>query len=73
LAAAYDSARTMTMPADFAEALEAEPRALAAWEALNGTNRYAMLYRIQSAKKPETRAGRIEKFVGMLREGKRIY
>jgi uncharacterized protein YdeI (YjbR/CyaY-like superfamily) len=72
-AAAYDSARTMTMPEDFAAALEANPKAKAFWETLNGTNRYAINYRIQSAKKPETRAARIEKFVGMLAEGKRIY
>jgi len=72
-AAAYDSARTMTMPDDFAAALEANPKAKEFWATLNKTNTYAFLYRIQSAKKPETRAARIEKFVAMLAAGEKLY
>jgi uncharacterized protein YdeI (YjbR/CyaY-like superfamily) len=40
---------------------------------LNSRNRYAILYQIQDAKKPETRAGRIERFIAMLIEGKKLY
>lgn len=72
-AAAYDGARTMMAPDDFAAALEANPRAKAFWATLNKTNRYAMLWRIQTAKKPETRVARIEKFVAMLAAGEKLY
>jgi uncharacterized protein YdeI (YjbR/CyaY-like superfamily) len=72
-AAAYDGAGTMTMPPDFAAALKASPKAQAAWDTLNKTNTYAFLYRIQAAKKPETRQARIEKFVAMLEAGERLY
>lgn len=71
--AAYDSARTMGIAEDFAAALEANPKAKAFWATLNKTNTYAFNYRIQSAKKPETRAARIEKFIAMLNEGRSIY
>lgn len=70
---AYDSAQTMTMPEDFAAALEANPKAKEFYATLNKTNTYAMLWRIQTAKKPETRVARIEKFVAMLGEGKKLY
>jgi uncharacterized protein YdeI (YjbR/CyaY-like superfamily) len=43
------------------------------FETLNSTNRYAILHRIQDAKKPETRARRIAKYVAMLAEGKKLY
>lgn len=72
-AAAYDSSSTITVPDDLQAALEESPEALRAFEALNSQNRYAILYRIQDAKRPETRAGRIRKFVAMLNEGKKIY
>ena len=72
-AAAYDSSGTMAMPDDFAAALEASPAARAFWATLNRTNTYAFLYRIQAAKKPETRQARIEKFVVMLAAGERLY
>lgn len=71
--AAYDSPRNMTIAEDFAAALEANPRAKAFWATLNKTNRYAFNYRIHSAKKPETRQARIEKFIAMLNEGKAIH
>jgi uncharacterized protein YdeI (YjbR/CyaY-like superfamily) len=71
--AAYAGPRTATVPDDLAAALDAKPRAKAAFEAANGTNRYAILHRVQDAKKPETRARRIEKLVAMLDEGKLLY
>lgn len=54
------------MPDDFRAALDASPKARAFFATLNGRNRYAILYRIQDAKRPETRAKRIKDFVAML-------
>jgi uncharacterized protein YdeI (YjbR/CyaY-like superfamily) len=68
-ARAYAGAKAATVPGDFAAALASSPKAKKAFEALTGANRYAFLYRIQSAKKPETRARRIETFVAMLVRG----
>ncbi|HEX3482977.1 MAG TPA: YdeI/OmpD-associated family protein [Kofleriaceae bacterium] len=64
--AAYDSARTSQVPDDLARALAGSKAAAAFFETLDGANRYAILYRVQTAKKPETRAARIAKFVTML-------
>jgi len=64
--AAYDSARTSQVPDDLAQALARNQRAAAFFETLDGANRYAILYRVQTARKPETRAARIAKFVAML-------
>jgi uncharacterized protein YdeI (YjbR/CyaY-like superfamily) len=71
--AAYDSPSTATVPDDLRRALEEAPTAREFFETLNSTNRYAILHRIQEAKKPETRARRIEKFVAMLSERKKVY
>ncbi len=71
--AAYDGARTMAIAEDFAAAMEANPRAKTFWATLNKTNTYAFNYRIQSAKKAETRQARIDKFIAMLNEGKAIH
>ncbi len=62
---AYDGARTSTVPADLAAALARNARARAFFETMVAANRYAILYRVQTAKKPETRTERIERFVGM--------
>lgn len=70
---AYDSASVMTMPDDFKEALEKYPKAYEFYKTLNKTNTYAILWRIQTAKRPETRALRITKFIAMLDEGKKIH
>jgi hypothetical protein len=58
---------------DLQAALDAEERARDFFSTLDSRNRYAILHRIQDAKKPETRARRIEKFVAMLREGEKLY
>jgi uncharacterized protein YdeI (YjbR/CyaY-like superfamily) len=71
--AAYDGASTATVPDDLAVALTADPAAAAFFETLDRQNRYAILYRIQDAKKAETRARRIEKYVAMLAEGEKLY
>jgi uncharacterized protein YdeI (YjbR/CyaY-like superfamily) len=71
--AAYDSPSNITVPDDLRRALDAEPKAAAEFETLNATNRYAILYRVHDAKRPETRARRIENFVAMLARGERPY
>ena len=71
--AAYDSAANVTVPEDLQAALDANPEAAEFFATLSGSNRYAILYRIHEAKRPETRARRIEKFVGMLARGETIY
>ena len=67
--AAYDSASTATVPDDLREALEREPGARAAFDALRSAERYSILYALQNAKRPETRARRIGRCVEDLREG----
>lgn len=62
---AYDSARTATVPDDLQAALDANGEAKAFFATLNAQNRYAVLFRIQTAKKAETRARRIQVFVQM--------
>ena len=71
--AAYDGARTSTVPDDLQAALDAEPTAKAFFTTLNATNRYAVLWRVQTAKKAETRAKRIATLVAMLARGEKIH
>ena len=71
--AAYDSPSTATVPPDLQAALDANPSAQAFFETLKGTNRYAILHRIQEAKRPETRARRIATFVEMCARGETLY
>jgi uncharacterized protein YdeI (YjbR/CyaY-like superfamily) len=71
--AAYEGQRTITVPPDLAAALDANEAARAFFATLNSANRYAILYRIGDAKRPETRARRIANFVTMLAERKTIH
>ena len=71
--AAYDAPSTATVPEDLRRELEKNEPAREFFETLDGRNRYAILYQIQDARRPETRARRIEKYVAMLGEGKKIY
>jgi uncharacterized protein YdeI (YjbR/CyaY-like superfamily) len=71
--AAYDSSATMTVPDDLIAALGKKPKALKFFENLDKSNRYAILYQIHDAKKPETRARRIAKFVAMMQKGEKLY
>ncbi len=71
--AAYEGMRTATVPDDFASALGAAPAAAVYFETLDRHNRYAMLHRVQDAKRAETRQRRIEQFVSMLAEGRSLY
>jgi uncharacterized protein YdeI (YjbR/CyaY-like superfamily) len=72
-AAAYSGQAAASVPADLAAALSADPAAERMFADLNGANRYAVLYRIETAKRPETRARRIDQFVAMLGRGETIH
>jgi uncharacterized protein YdeI (YjbR/CyaY-like superfamily) len=72
-AAAYAGQKSITVPDDLQRELDARPQAKAFFAGLNSQNRYAILYRLQDAKKPETRARRLAKFVAMLEAGEAIY
>jgi uncharacterized protein YdeI (YjbR/CyaY-like superfamily) len=71
--AAYDSFSRATVPADLEAALASSPRAKAFFCELDGANRYAILFRIQTVKKPETRARKIREFVEMLSQHETIH
>ena len=71
--AAHAGQASMEVPADLAAALTAHPRAQAMFDILTRQNRYAVLYRIASAKRPDTRTRRIGKFVAMLARGETVY
>ena len=71
--AAYDSARNIEVPDDLAAAFKKNAKARKFFEQIDHSNRYAVLWRIQTAKKPETRAARIEKLVAMLERGEKIH
>ncbi len=71
--AAYPGQASIEVPTDLADALAAEPAAQATFEVLSSQNRYAVLYRIHSAKRSDTRARRIERFVDMLARGEVIH
>ena len=71
--AAYDPPSTIQVPDDLREALDASPKAAALFAKLDGQNRYAILFRIHQAKRPETRARRIAQFVEQLARGETPY
>jgi uncharacterized protein YdeI (YjbR/CyaY-like superfamily) len=71
--AAYEGSGSATVPDDLRDALDRNPAAAEFFAALDRTNRYAVVWRIQTAKRPETRARRIERLVQMLAEGKKIH
>ena len=72
-AKAYDSARTAGVPDDLQAALDASPKAKAFFATVNASNRYAVLWRVQTAVKPETRAKRIAQLVDMLARGEVVH
>jgi len=71
--AAYEPARTATVPADFEAELNKNPRARDFFKTISATNRYAILWRLQTAKKAETRAKRVRSFIEMLEKGETIH
>lgn len=70
---AYESQSAITVPPDLARELAGNQRAREFFEQLDSANRYAILYRIADAKRPETRARRIATFVAMLTEHRKIH
>ncbi len=72
-AAAYDSPGRIQVPEDLQAELDARPAAAAFFASLNSTNRYAILYQLHDAKKPETRARRLTQFVEMLERGETLH
>ena len=70
---AYDAPSKMQVPEDFAAALAKNTKAAAFFETITAANRYAILWRIHDAKRAETRASRIEKFVDMLARGETLH
>lgn len=72
-AAAYASPSRMTVPDDLAAYFKTHARAREFFEQLDRRNRYAILYRLQDARRPETRQRRLEKFIGMLEAGETLY
>lgn len=71
--AAYESTANMKVPDDFTKALAGSAKARKFWGSLNRTNRYAILYQIHDAKKPETRARRNARFVDMLKNEQKLH
>lgn len=71
--AAYPGRRGMTVPDDLQAALDADPAASAYFATLDPANRYAVLYRVQDAKRPATRAKRIAQYVAMLAAGEKLH
>jgi uncharacterized protein YdeI (YjbR/CyaY-like superfamily) len=71
--AAYDSPSGATVPDDFQAALDANPRAAEFFKILDRANRYAFLWRIQTVKKAETRARKIELFIAMLERKEKLH
>jgi uncharacterized protein YdeI (YjbR/CyaY-like superfamily) len=70
---AYEGQATMAVPDDLRAALHENPRADAFFKTIDRANRYAILYRIHDAKRPETRRARVEKFVAMLEAHQTIH
>jgi uncharacterized protein YdeI (YjbR/CyaY-like superfamily) len=71
--AAYDSPKAATVPEDLQAALNASPTAKVFFDGLDRANRYAILFRVQTVKKAETRARKIRQFVEMLEKGRKIH
>ena len=72
-AVAYAGPATAEVPADLAAAVAADPQAAATWEILTKQNRYAVIWRVEQAKRPDTRQRRIEQFVAMLARGETVH
>lgn len=70
--AAYAPQSSAEMPADFIAALEQNPKAKQFYATLNSSNRYAIFFRLNDAKRPETRAARLAKFIDQLNNGQKI-
>ena len=70
---AYDAASSMTVPADFLKALKKDKKAYEFFKTLSKANTYGIAWRLQTARKPETRARRMESLLAMMKEGKKLH
>ncbi|MEQ1814168.1 MAG: YdeI/OmpD-associated family protein, partial [Candidatus Nitrotoga sp.] len=70
---AYDSPKNMQMPTDFINAIKKNAKAYALFKTLNRANLYAICWRLQTAKKPETRKKRFDTLFAMLQSGKKLH
>jgi len=70
---AYDSAKNMQVPEDFLQQLSKNKKAKTFFDGLNKANQYAIAWRLQTAKKPETREKRLKEILQMMREGKKFH
>ncbi len=70
---AYDSPANMKVPDDFLKEISKKQKAFAFFETLNKTNKFAIVFRLQTAKKPETRLRRMEKIIKMMEQGEKLY
>ena len=70
---AYESQSKITIPDDFQNALDNNPKAKDFFNSLDSANRYAFLFRIQAVKKPETRFAKIQKYIEMLDQQQKLY
>ena len=70
---AYDAGSTMKIPDDFLRELKKNARALKFFKTLNRANTYAIAWRLQAAKKPETRTRRMQALLAMMRQGKKLH
>ena len=70
---AYDAGSTMKVPEDFLRELKKDVRAYDFFKTLNRANTYAIAWRLQTAKKPETRARRMQTLLGMMQQGKKLH
>lgn len=71
--AAYEGQRTAKVPPDLQRELDANPAAAEFFASLSSANRYAIVYRLEEAKKPETRERRLKKFLAMLERREKIH
>jgi uncharacterized protein YdeI (YjbR/CyaY-like superfamily) len=71
--AAYEGQGSAKVPPDLQRELDANPAAAEFFAALDGANRYAILYRLDEAKKPETRERRLRKYIAMLTQGETLH
>lgn len=71
--AAYGPSSTAEVPSELQAALDRSPKAKAFFETLRGANRYALIYRVHTAKKPETKAKRVADFIARLERGETIH
>jgi len=70
---AYEGQKTATIPPELEAALESHPKAKAFFDSLSSTNRYACIWRVATAKRPETKAARVEKIIAMLENGQTFH